>query len=97
MQLRAGDLRWQTGASRWSRIRTLVITDDAEQRQRLATRRDTVVVGSPLELVFALEDTHRTITTIVLAGRFVLDHGLVSFLGESYPDIGVDRVGAETN
>lgn len=97
MHLSAGDLRWQTGATRWSRIRTIVITDDAGQRQRLATRRDTIVVSTPLELVFALEDTHRMIATIVLSGRFVLDHALVSFLGESYPQLGVDWLGAEAN
>lgn len=97
MNLRAHDLRWQTGATRWSRVRTLVITDDAGQRSRLAERRDTVVVASPLELVFALADPDRMISTIVLAGRFVLDRELVTFLGETYPQIGVDWLGAEAN
>ena len=93
MHLRAGDLRWQTGATRWSRIRTVVITDDARQRQRFATRRDTVVVATPLELVFALEDAQPTLAKVILAGRFVLDHTLVSFLGETYPQLAVDWLG----
>lgn len=97
MNLRAQDLRWQTGASRWSRIRTLVITDDAGQRKRLAERRHTVVVATPLELVFALEDSDKMISTIVLAGRFVVDRDLLSFLGETYPQIGVDWLGVEAN
>ena len=97
MHLRAEDLRWQTGATRWSRIRTVVITDDAGQRSRLATRRDTLVVSTPLELVFALEDAQRTLSTVVLAGRFALDQALVSFLGENYPQLGVDRIAVEAN
>lgn len=97
MNLRAEDLRWQTGPSRWSRIRTLVISDDAGQRGRLTERRDTLVVATPLELLFALEHGDRMISTVVLAGRFVLDTGLVSFLGETYPEIGVDWLGAEAN
>ncbi len=97
MNLRAGDLRWQTGGSRWSRIRTVVISDDAGQRRRLAERRHTAVVATPLELVFALEEAGRMVWTIMLGGRFVLDHDLVAFLGETYPQIGVDWLGVETN
>jgi len=96
MNLRAEDLRWQTGATRWSRIRRVVITDDEEQ-QPSATRRDTVVVTTPLELVFALEDRHKMISTVVLAGRFALDHALVSFLGENYPQVNIDWLGEEAN
>ena len=97
MNLRAEDLRWQTGRSRWAKIRTLIITDDAGQRRRLAERHDTVVVATPLELVFALEDTDRLISTIVLAGRFVDDGDLATFLGDTYPQIGVDWLGVEAN
>src|SRR5436190_2049108 len=65
MSLRAGDLRWQTGASRWSKVRTLVITDDAGQRRRLAERRDTVAVGTLIVLVHsALADRLARATAI---------------------------------
>src|SRR5688500_9101355 len=97
MNLRAGDLRWQTGATRWTRVRTVVITDDAGQRKRLATRRNMAVVATPLELVFALEDNDPSVSTVVLAGRFVVDHALVSFLGENYPQVGVHWLGVEAN
>lgn len=97
MNLRAEDLRWQTGPSRWSRIRTLVISDDAGLRGRLTERRDTLVVATPLELVYALEEVGRMVSSIVLAGRFVVDSALVSFLGETYPQISVDWLGAEAN
>ena len=97
MHLRAEDLRWQTGATRCSRIRTLVITDDAGHRQRFATRRDTIVVTTPLELVYALDAAQETISKIVLAGRFALDQALVDFIGENYPEVGVDWLGVETN
>ena len=75
----------------------MVITDDAGQRQRLATRRATIAVATPLELVFALEDPRGMISTVVLAGRFVLDQTLVSFLAESYPQIRIDWLGVEAN
>ncbi len=97
MNVRAEDLRWQTGASRWRRIRTVIITDDGRQRGRLAGRRDTVVVTTPLELVFALEEAAAQLATIVLGGRFVSDHDLAGFLNEHYPQVGVDRLGAEAN
>ena len=77
--------------------RILIVDDDAGQRSRLAERRDTVVVATPLELVFALEHTGVTVSTVMLAGRFVRDRVLMSFLGETYPQIGVDWLGVETN
>ena len=73
------------------------ISDDSEIVAAGYTWASGGVVSTPLELVFALEDRHVTISTVVLAGRFVLDHALVSFLGESYPEIGVDWLGAEAN
>ena len=97
MNVRAEDLRWQTGASRWSRIRTVIITDDAGQRGRLAERRDTIVVLTPLELVFALEEGATLVSTVILAGRFVFDHDLAAFLNDHYPQLGLDRLGAEAN
>ncbi len=97
MNVRAQDLRWQSGAGQWSRIRTLVITDDMGQRGRLADRRDTVVVTTPLELVFALEEAAMPISTVVLAGRYMFDHNLSAFLCEHYPQVGVARLGAEAN
>jgi hypothetical protein len=97
MNLRAGDLRWQTGASRWSRIRVLVISDDAGQRRRLAERRNILVVSTPLELLFALENNDQLISTVMLAGRFVNDGDLATFLGETYPQLGIDWLGAEAN
>lgn len=97
MNLRAEDLRWQTGASRWSRIRILVITDDVGLRGRLARRRDVAVVATPLELVVALEEGASLISMVVLGGRFVSDHDLTAFLNEHYPEVGLDRLGAETN
>jgi hypothetical protein len=97
MNVRAEDLRWQSGATRWSRIRTLVITDDVAQRTTLTGRRDTAVVATPLELVFALEHAAALIATIVLAGRFVFDHSLTAFLRENYPDLGIDRLEEEAN
>jgi hypothetical protein len=97
MNLRAEDLRWQTGTSRWSRIRTLIITDDVGLSSRLAGRRDTVVVATPLELVFALEAGASLISTIVLGGRFERDHDLTAFLHDHYPQVGLGRLGVETN
>lgn len=78
----------------WPRIRTLIITDDRGQRARLAARSDTRVVGTPLELISMLEHGE-LISTVLLAGRFVEDAALPAFLQESYPQLGVDWLGAE--
>jgi len=97
MNARAEQLSWEPGASRWSRIRTLIISDDPGQRERLGERHDTVVVATPLELVFALEQSEELISTVLLAGRFVFDHDLARFLDETYPQVGLDRLGVEAN
>jgi hypothetical protein len=81
--------------TRWRAIRTLVITDDRGQQLRLRERDDTIVVGTPLELIVALEAAHRLVSTVVLAGRFVLDHDLAGFLRDFYPELGVDGLGVE--
>lgn len=97
MNMRAGDLRWQTGPLRWSRIRTVIITDDSGQPGRLAERRDTAVVRTPLELLFALEEGATVVSRIILAGRFVFDHDLAAFLQDNYPQVGLARLSAEAN
>ena len=75
----------------------VIISDDTELRARLAGRRDTVVVATPLELLFALEAGATRIAKIMLAGRFVRDHDLAAFLGEQYPEVGLDRLEVEAN
>lgn len=94
MNAHAEDLRGDALA-RWQRIRTLIITDDRSQQVRLRERHDTIVVGTPLELIVALEQAHRLVSTVVLAGRFVLDQDLAGFLRDFYPELGVDWLGAE--
>ena len=96
MNLRAEDLRWQSGGARWARIRMLMLTDD-EIEGRRQKRRNTRVVGTPLELIALLETTHHMMSTIVLAGRFAADEALHGSLHELYPELGIVRIEPETN
>ncbi len=97
MNLRAEDLRWQSGGARWVRIRMLMLTDDDIQGRRLQKRRNTVVVGTPLDLIVLLESTQQTMSTIVLAGRFACDPEVESTLRELYPELGIVRLEPEAN
>ncbi len=97
MNLRAEDLRWQSGGARWARIRMLMLTDDDVEGRRLQKRRNTIVVRTPLELIVLIESTAQTMSTIVLAGRFARDVELETSLRELYPELGIVRLEPEAN
>lgn len=75
----------------------LMLTDDEIEGRRLQKRRNTLVVGTPLELIVLLESTQHTMSTIVLAGRFAVDDELKNSLHELYPELGIVRIEPEAN
>jgi hypothetical protein len=73
--------RWPCGTGQWERTRTLVMGRDHQIEDE-----DTLVVGTPLDLITRLEDRDRPIGTVVLAGPFA---ALAAVLRELYPGVGV--------
>lgn len=82
--------RWPRGTRTWRPAQTLIVSQDAHHRALLAAcaRPDTVVVGTPLDMIARLEGDG-SVVTVVLAGALAADLELALFLRESYPSLEV--------
>ncbi len=83
--MHASQHEWPNGTGRWSRARTLVMSQD--DRSRSHDRDDVVVVTTPLDLIHELERTDHLTSTVVLTGAFAANRDLATFLVDFYPAI----------
>jgi len=70
-------------------MRTLIVSADEQHRAllRACARPDTIVVGTPLDVIAQLEHDELHIGTVVLTGRFAASPELATFLREFYPSV----------
>jgi hypothetical protein len=76
---------WPEASGVFNAPRTLVMTTASTLESRRGA--DTLLVGTPLDLIRHLEDPTNGLVTVVLTGQFAGDDDLHKFLRESYPRI----------